>query len=183
METSDTIRTVEPVPTPREEKIDEETIKVLVDLAIRRHDQLEKAYDTLNTRVGVIFGFSGFIAAAFFKSTELLPDKWIQIFACIVFASTVVALAWQCRQAFGVAEVRGLPPPDVLARDFAYGAPLDLRLQLIRTLTTDFDENLSIYTRKANRLQAAIRLMFVQTALILAVFVVAAGAKFVSGWS
>lgn len=182
MESPATVSTVEALPKPDATKADDETVKVLVDIAIRRHDQLEKAYDTLNTRVGVIFGFSGFIAAAFFKAVEFLPDKRFQIPACFVFATTMVALAWQCKKAFGVAEVRGLPRPNVLWDKFANRVPLDLRAELISRLTEDFEFNHPIYTRKADRLQKAILLLFVQTVFILLVFLVAAGVKLASGW-
>ncbi|WP_224367874.1 hypothetical protein [Hyalangium versicolor] len=165
-----------PSPSLPDSSLDKEAVKALLEIALRGHDQLEKAYDTLNTRIGVVFGFSGFLATGFFKAAELLGPKW-QAAACSGFAFLFAALAFSCMKAFSSTNYAGLPSSRALTRDFLHGVvngETKIRYEILRVVNEANDENRPLIDQKAVYFQWAVKFLLAQVALILAVFFIAA---------
>ena|GEM_PF-3598208 len=143
---------------------DPETIKAIYEIALRNYEQLEKAYDTMNTRVGVVFGFSGIITASFYRMLESIPAAYStpKAIAGLIFALSSAALAWQCRKAFKANEYNALPSFLGLLRKHSEKSITDLRIQIIENLGVEEEHNRKTYQAKANHFQFAVQITFFQ---------------------
>lgn len=119
---------------------DEDTARVLCDLAIKRHDLAERTYDSLNTRLGAVFAFNGFlipasIAALRPTATNSQPmTGWPYWTAIAVWAVSLVAITIATLIGGRAKAIKSLPDPFKLDRDFSMKPPVEVSRQIIRSL-------------------------------------------------
>ncbi len=143
-------------------KLDEDTAKVLLDLALRRHDNIEKAYDTMNLRIAGVLGFSSLLATAFFKALDLLPGPTSNgdgLNAKLVFSGMFMAafiwLAWHCLTALQTKPWTFLDT-GLLATDFFQKDAHSLRGRVIKQLKEIHPGNQATYEEKALKFKHAV---------------------------
>lgn len=113
-----------PVPT---------TVAALRDLAVKRHDLAERAFDTLNTRLGVLFAFNSFLLPAF-RSVVDHGDRRTSWAAVIVSGSAFVTVATAAFVGFRARSMKTLPNPMSLYVCFGSKPPEEADAKVIAQL-------------------------------------------------
>lgn len=97
----------------REKAVDEKEVELFYDIALKRHEYLTKAYDTVNTRVGLVFGFSGLVIASGSSAFKEMKAQSFPVPAMVSLGLVVFAafgfLAYHCWKAYSIQPVKLLP--------------------------------------------------------------------------
>lgn len=123
-----------------EEPLDADAVRVLCDLAIKRHDLAERTYDSLNTRLGAVFAFNSFLipaSIAALRPTTGSPQPltgWPYWAAIVVWAVSLVAITVATLIGFRAQAIKSLPDAFKLDRDFATKPPVHVSRQIVRCL-------------------------------------------------
>lgn len=149
-------------PTPNEK-----TVRVLCDLAIKRHDLAERTFDALNTRLGVVFAFNSFLLPASITAlrSELDPSAkgalgapwwWIAVAfwgvaLVIVTAATVIG--------YWPRDVKSLPDPYKLYVDCGAKSQVEADRQIIADLDESWKSIAAAAKAKSRCLNIAIGAM------------------------
>lgn len=101
---------------------DSREIDFLYDLSLKRYDYLVKAFDTVNTRVGLVFGFSGLVIA---NGASAFKEMKVQAFPLLAMAPlgfvvlvVFLALSYHCWMAYSVRSVQLLPNARLVYEDW-----------------------------------------------------------------
>lgn len=116
-----------PKPVPNEK-----TVAALRDLAVKRHDLAERGFDTLNTRLGVLFAFNGFLLPAF---RSVIDGKGRASWAAVIVSGgAFVTIAIATFIGFRARSIKTLPNPMSLYVSFGSKPPEQADAQVIAQL-------------------------------------------------
>jgi hypothetical protein len=118
-----------PKPVPNEK-----TVAVLRDLAVKRHDLAERAFDTLNTRLGALFAFNSFLLPAFRSVVDHGGRGCASWAAVIVSGCAFLTVAIATFIGFRARSMKTLPNPVSLYVSFGSKSPEHADAQVIAQL-------------------------------------------------
>ncbi len=116
-----------------------QTVRLLCDLAVKRHDLAERSFDALNTRLGVVFAFNSFLLPASIAALggalgrDGALSRWA-IPAIVVWAVSLLTVTIATAIGFLPQEIKSIPDPVVLYRSYGMKDPAVLDAQVIGDL-------------------------------------------------
>lgn len=157
---------------------DEGTARFLCDLAVKRHDLADRAYDALNTRLATVFAFNSFLIPSSISALRppvspppgyargwpfwAVAAVW-GISLIVVTAATVIGVRAR--------SVHSLPDAMKLDRDFGAQSPGAAARQVIRTLDDAWNGITAATSKKALCLNVAVVAVAVELAALIVLVV------------
>jgi O-antigen ligase len=158
-----------------EDAQDKQSIDVLYYLALKRHEALDRSFDALNSRAGVLLGFSGFVLTAFSGAISVMHGAGgYRIAALLIILTLFLITAWHCAKAYDVTKTKTLPDPKTFYEKFINSPPKETKNQLLAQLIENWRLYSVTITEKSRALRAAIGFftleLFVIAILMLLVY-------------
>lgn len=171
--TAETATGVTPVDAPTASC--EATVKLIHELAIKRSEQIDKAWDQVNTRAGLVFGFSSFLLTALGKALELLKDHapWQRVTVLSGFGLLFAALTVCCLLALRIQRLRLLPDAVAVANDTWGAGEAVARERLASRIAHDANHNHGQLQKKTVHLRNALVALALLTSWVLGSLVLA----------
>lgn len=138
------------------------------DLAIRKFEYSDRAFDTCNSRAGSVIGFAGIVTAVAIPSIRTLPSvvKILLFTPWFISFSAMLIFAWQ---AYRVSTLQGLPFSLATMEHLGTLSNVDARKQALTTLVAAAEDNESIVRKKAALLNKAIICFAIEVLLLMMV--------------
>lgn len=155
-----------------------ETVKFLCDVGMKRHDLAERSYDALNTRLAALFAFNSFLLPASIGSiraavtvTKGVPVPPIhgywKLAILSVWCVSLLLVGTACAVGYIARQVKSLPNPVNLYRDFAENSVAEVGEHFLVSLNRAWDGNRDVVTFKARCLNVALLGILVEVVLLL----------------
>jgi len=149
----------------------------LCDLAVKRHDLVERAFDALNTRLAAVFAFNGFLLPASIAALKSALDPksggalrgCSSLIAVFTWAAALVTITLATLIGFRSRKIKSLPNPLSLYKDCGMKRPEETDAQVIADLDDAWETNASAITTKAKCLDVAISAVAVELFVLLVV--------------
>ena len=154
----------------QEEEHVEDQLPWISEIALKKFDYADRAFDTINARAGVVIGWAGLLTAIFFPALGRLPvpaRSLVLVFWSIPFAGMIQ----QGYRAYTVARLKALPISYNSLQDLTSSSSIDARASIIAKIVVSSEINEQACLEKAKHLANAINLFVVQL-FILAVSLV-----------
>ena len=149
-----TERIEEKPPTPSSPR----SMSVIYDLALRRHDFLDRTYDGLNARAAALIALTSLILANTGLVLGRIEGPTLRWSFGAGIGLLLVILLIQALRAYWIGEVDALPDPDVLYGKQAYVGKSDdeIRDQVFQNLLASWDKNRKVVEKKTTRVRWAL---------------------------
>jgi hypothetical protein len=152
-----------------------DTVRFLCDLAVKRQDLAERSFDALNTRLGVTFAFNSFLLPASVVALRSAMESigegglrtWLPVIAAIVWAVALVTVMIATFVGFRAQEIKSLPDPLKLHRDFGTQKPEVAGEKVISTLDGAWEKIATATARKSACLNVAIGAVAVEMVVLV----------------
>jgi hypothetical protein len=155
-------------------KANPQTVRLLCDLAVKRHDLAERAFDTLNTRLGVVFAFNSFLLPASIASLKSamdpanLPLRGCPfVIALIVWAGALVTVTLATVIGFRTRDIKSLPNPLTLYVNFGMKEPVETDAQVIADVNDAWETITKATRTKSKCLDVAIGAVAAELVVLL----------------
>lgn len=157
---------------------DENTARFLCDLAVKRHDLADRAYDALNTRLAAVFAFNSFLIPSSISALRLPANPpagyvrgWLFWAVAAVWGISLVVVTAATVIGTHVRSVHSLPDAMKLDRDFGTQPPGAAARQVIRTLDDAWNGITAATSRKGACLNVAVVAVAVELSALIALVV------------
>lgn len=136
------------------------------ELAIRKFEYADRAFDACNSRAGSVIGFAGILTAIAIPSIKTLPSviKILLFAPWFISFSAMLFFAWQ---AYRVSTLQGLPFSLATMDHYGTLSNVDARKQALTTLVAAAEHNESIVSKKAALLNKAIICFAIEVLLLM----------------
>lgn len=136
------------------------------ELAIRKFEYADRAFDTCNSRAGSVIGFAGVLTAIAIPSLKALPLV-IRILLFIPWFISFSAMLFFAWQAYRVSTLQGLPFSRATMEHLGTLSNVDARKQALATLVAAAEDNESIVRKKVAFLAKAIIYFAIEILLLM----------------
>lgn len=140
----------------------------MYDLAVRRHEYLDRTIDTLNTRAAGMVALTSLVLAAVNSIRARLqpypPLLWMFVVAVAILLALIV---YQCLKAYWIARVRIWPDVRIAARKYGLAEDHDAKYHILCNLADAFDANRPLVNEKSERLKKAMVYLTILIVLLL----------------
>ncbi len=160
---------IQSTPDARSELTD---IKWLCELALKRFDAADRAFDVINNRTGVVIGFAGLFNSLLLSSWQKLPFP-ARYLSGVVWGSLLALMLYNSLRAFQVTDVDNLPLKRSTADSFLSLSEEDARERWLANLLDAAERMENANNLKASYLREAIRYLGLQVATLLGIILVA----------
>lgn len=135
------------------------------EVALKKFDYADRAFDTINTRAGIVIGWSSLLTAIFFPALDRLP----------ILNKAIVLISWslpffcmmhQGYMAFSVANLKALPLTEVSLDELISLSNLEARSKVIMEIVTASELNEAACIKKARYLKNAIKWFYCELLIL-----------------
>jgi hypothetical protein len=165
---------------PKAREPDQDTVRFLCDLAVKRHDLAERSFDALNTRLGALFAFNSFLVPASVAALAPRGDGtkvlhgWQLWLAVAVWGAALVTIMIATFKGFRARAIKSLPDPLKLFVNCGSDKPSRAGVEVIRNLDGAWEVITSSAATKSTCLNVAIGAVAVEVILLIVLSVVRA---------
>jgi hypothetical protein len=160
---------LEKIPDPESELTGTEW---LCELALKRFESADRAFDSINNRTGVVIGFAGLFNSLLLPSWQKLPLSF-RFFSGIIWGSLIALMLFNSLRAFQVTDVEYLPLKRSTAESFLVLTKEAARERWLSNLLDAAKKMEEANNKKASFLRDAIRYLGLQVATLLGVVLIA----------
>lgn len=135
------------------------------EVALKKFDYADRAFDTINTRAGVVIGWASLLTAIFFPALDRLPvlNKAIVL---VLWSIPFFCMTHQGYMAFSVASLKALPVTEDSLGELTSTSNLLARATVIRKIVKASEINEKACSDKAKFLKNAIKWFYCQLVVL-----------------
>jgi len=141
------------------------------EVVLKKFDNAERAFDTINNRAGLVIGWSGLLTASFLPALQRL-SAFGKLIVLSVWGCSFACMIYNGYRAFSIANLKLLPIRSKSLVELTSLSSLEARAKLIKQIVVSSEINEQTCAKKAIYLDRTIKLftfqlLFLMTALIV----------------
>jgi hypothetical protein len=144
-----------------------EQLPWISEVALKKLDASDRAFDAINNRAGVVIGWAGLLTSVFMPALKNLPTT-LRASILTIWVFPFLLMLYHGYRAYAVAKLKPVPITDHMLDEFTSKPPVEARAEMIRMIVQASEYNELSAFNKAFHLRKSINYFAIQLIILVA---------------